>query len=233
MAQHHHHHHQESIAQQHQQQNLLDVLYCSEEHWEEELGEDYFHEEDEVEDNSNGNGNEPSHFSIFLEQDLFWDDGELNSLFSKEQQNELYKNLKTDSCLAEARREAVEWMLKVNAHYSFSALTAVLAVNYFDRFLLSFHFHGEKPWMPQLAAVGCLSLAAKVEETQVPLLPDLQVILSKSCCVSAKCSCSFSQIRSSIWVSLFCFRWRIASTYLRPKPSREWRFWCSQHFSGR
>ncbi|KAF5468207.1 hypothetical protein F2P56_012380 [Juglans regia] len=174
MAQ-HHHHHQESIAQQHQQQNLLDVLYCSEEHWEEELGEDYFHEEDEVEDNSYGNSNEPSHFSVFLEQDLFWDDGELNSLFSKEQQNELYENLKTDSCLAEARREAVEWMMKVNAHYSFSALTAVLAVNYFDRFLLSFHFHGEKPWMPQLAAVGCLSLAAKVEETQVPLLLDLQV----------------------------------------------------------
>ncbi|XP_040997646.1 cyclin-D3-1-like isoform X2 [Juglans microcarpa x Juglans regia] len=148
MAQ-HHHHHQESIAQQHQQQNLPDVLYCSEEHWEEELGEDYFHEEDEVEDNSYGNSNEPSHFSVFLEQDLFWDD--------------------------EARREAVEWMMKVNAHYSFSALTAFLAVNYFDRFLLSFHLHGEKPWMPQLAAVGCLSLAAKVEETQVPLLLDLQV----------------------------------------------------------
>ncbi|XLS47799.1 hypothetical protein HN51_022157 [Arachis hypogaea] len=44
-----------------------------------------------------------------------------------------------------------------------------------DRFLLSFHFQREKPWMIQLASVTCISLAAKVEETQVPLLLDLQV----------------------------------------------------------
>ncbi|KAL1326428.1 hypothetical protein AAHE18_13G228000 [Arachis hypogaea] len=43
-----------------------------------------------------------------------------------------------------------------------------------DRFLLSFHFQREKPWMIQLASVTCISLAAKVEETQVPLLLDLQ-----------------------------------------------------------
>ncbi|XP_057749149.1 cyclin-D3-1-like [Arachis stenosperma] len=46
---------------------------------------------------------------------------------------------------------------------------------YLDRFLLSFHFQREKPWMIQLASVTCISLAAKVEETQVPLLLDLQV----------------------------------------------------------
>ncbi|XLT00450.1 hypothetical protein HN51_049801 [Arachis hypogaea] len=33
----------------------------------------------------------------------------------------------------------------------------------------------EKPWMIQLASVTCISLVAKVEETQVPLLLDLQV----------------------------------------------------------
>ncbi|TKY50957.1 Cyclin-D3-2 protein [Spatholobus suberectus] len=66
-------------------------------------------------------------------------------------------------------------MLKVNAHYGFSALTATLAVTYLDRFLLSFHFQREKPWTIQLVAVTCISLAAKVEETQVPLLLDLQV----------------------------------------------------------
>ncbi|KAJ1396752.1 Cyclin-like [Sesbania bispinosa] len=43
------------------------------------------------------------------------------------------------------------------------------------RFLFSFRFQNGKPWMTQLAAVACLSLAAKVEETQVPLLLDLQV----------------------------------------------------------
>ncbi|XP_060170490.1 cyclin-D3-3-like [Lycium barbarum] len=33
----------------------------------------------------------------------------------------------------------------------------------------------EKPWMNQLVAITCLSLAVKVEETQVPLLLDLQM----------------------------------------------------------
>ncbi|GFS35223.1 similar to CYCLIN D3;2 [Actinidia rufa] len=109
------------------------------------------------------------------EEDLFWEEEELTSLLSKEQQNHLYNHLETNPSLDFARREAIEWVLKVNAYYSFSALTAVLAVNYFDRFVLSFQIQREKPWMSQLAAVACLSLAAKVEETQVPLLLDLQV----------------------------------------------------------
>lgn len=54
-------------------------------------------------------------------------------------------------------------------------MTAVLAANYYDRFVTSFCFQKDKPWMSQLAAVACLSIAAKVEETQVPLLLDLQV----------------------------------------------------------
>lgn len=116
----------------------------------------------------------------FPQQDLLWEEEEeeLSSLLSKEQeiyQSSMYKIFETDQSLARARNDAVEWILTVCAYYSFSALTAVLAVNYFDRFLLSFHFQTEKPWMTQLAAVACLSLAAKVEETQVPLLLDLQV----------------------------------------------------------
>ncbi|XP_059652615.1 cyclin-D3-2-like [Cornus florida] len=78
-----------------------------------------------------------------------------------------------------ARREAVEWILRVNAHFGFTALTTVLAVDYFDRFKSSFCFQRDKPWMSQLAAVACLSLAAKVEETQVPPLLNLQVEGSK------------------------------------------------------
>ena len=74
-----------------------------------------------------------------------------------------------------ASTKAFEWMLKVNAHYGFSALTVVLAVNYFDRFLSSSCFQRDRPWVSQLAAATCLSLAAKVGETDVPLLLDLQV----------------------------------------------------------
>ena len=33
-----------------------------------------------------------------------------------------------------------------------------------------------KAWMIQLLSVACLSLAAKMEETEVPLLLDLQVM---------------------------------------------------------
>ncbi|KAJ0522380.1 putative cyclin domain-containing protein [Helianthus annuus] len=44
-----------------------------------------------------------------------------------------------------------------------------------EQFLSSLHFQQDKPWMIQLLAVTSLSLAAKVEETQVPSLLDLQV----------------------------------------------------------
>lgn len=157
---------------------LLDALYCSEEHWEEEehVGEDELEYDECVSDSlSTSTIINSNHVSILLEQDMFWDDEELTSLLAKEQHNPLCTCLESNTVLEGARREAVEWMMKVNTHYSFSALTAVLAVNYLDRFLFSFRFENGKPWMTQLAAVACLSLAAKVEETQVPLLLDLQV----------------------------------------------------------
>ncbi|CAL5204700.1 unnamed protein product [Lathyrus oleraceus] len=148
----------------------MDTLYCSEEHWEEQ--DELEFEYDNV---SLNNTITNSTQSLFLETDMFWDDEELKSLLSKEQQNPLHIFLQTNPVLETSRRESIDWILKVNAHYSFSPLTAVLAVNYLDRFLFSFRLQNEKPWMTQLSAVACLSLAAKVEETQVPLLLDLQV----------------------------------------------------------
>ncbi|XP_041025738.1 cyclin-D3-3-like [Juglans microcarpa x Juglans regia] len=81
-----------------------------------------------------------------------------------------------------ARQEAVHWILDANSYHSFSAFTVVLAVNYLDRFLPSLKLCRElpmKPWMVQLVATACLTLAAKVEETHVPPLLDLQVDKSK------------------------------------------------------
>ncbi|KAK4710334.1 hypothetical protein R3W88_004847 [Solanum pinnatisectum] len=66
-------------------------------------------------------------------------------------------------------------MLTVVDHYGFNALTAVLAANYFDRFVSGVCFQKVMTWMSHLVAVACLSIAAKVEEIQVPLLLDLQV----------------------------------------------------------
>ncbi|XP_022149313.1 cyclin-D3-1-like [Momordica charantia] len=146
---------------------LLDSLFCEEEKWEEE------EEEVEVE--------ETHLFPLgVFEEDLFWEDEQLLSLLSKETEQQKQSHLKlealfTDPSLSAARSSAVGWMLKVNSHYGFSTLTAILAVGYLDRFLLSLHFRSDKPWMTQLVAVTCLSLAAKVEEIQVPLLLDLQV----------------------------------------------------------
>ncbi|KAL8143778.1 hypothetical protein V2J09_016810 [Rumex salicifolius] len=155
---------------------LLDALYCEEEEelWEEEM-------------TWTGKVNQsPCLLPILLlEQDMFWEDEELLSLFSKEQHIYLNSHCSVSDphCSSYvhfsslARREAVEWMLKVNSYYGFSTLTAILSINYLDRFLTkSPHLHHKnKPWMIQLAAVTCLSLAAKVEETHVPFLLDLQV----------------------------------------------------------
>ncbi|KAG8369831.1 hypothetical protein BUALT_Bualt14G0054600 [Buddleja alternifolia] len=117
------------------------------------------------------------------EQDPFCDEEEeeeyLRCLLSKEQQNKLYNGLEKNPYLAKARVEAVEWMYTVIRYYSFSTLTCILSLNYLDRFLYM-DDQREKPWMIQLAAVACLSLAAKVEEVHVPLLLDLQVVAKES-----------------------------------------------------
>ncbi|KAL1809956.1 hypothetical protein ACET3Z_026946 [Daucus carota] len=109
--------------------------------------------------------------SLF-EHDFFWENDELLCLLSKEKLA-LFKF--EDESVMQSRKEAIDWMLRVCSHHGFNGLTLALAVNYFDRFLASFNLHNDKPWMGQLVAVACLSLAAKVEETQVPLLDDLQV----------------------------------------------------------
>lgn len=166
---------QQEEQERHQSSLLFDALYCSEERWEEEEDE----EEEELASDGLLLSEEGDHRllspRILLDQDLLWEDDELASLFSKEEPNGMGSTLESDPALADARREAVEWMMRVHAHYAFSALTALLAVNYWDRFMCSFLLQEDKPWMTQLSAVACLSLAAKVEETQVPLLIDFQV----------------------------------------------------------
>lgn len=76
---------------------------------------------------------------------------------------------------AGSRQKAISWLYKVRAFYNFSPLTAALSVNYLDRFLSIHQLPMGKAWMMQLLSVACLSLAAKMEEVDVPLLLDLQV----------------------------------------------------------
>ncbi|KAJ9567552.1 hypothetical protein OSB04_003518 [Centaurea solstitialis] len=74
-----------------------------------------------------------------------------------------------------AREQAVNWIRKVHSHFNFGPLCAYLSINYLDRFLAVYEFPKDKAWMMQLLAVACLSLASKMEETEVPLILDLQV----------------------------------------------------------
>ncbi|KAD4888627.1 hypothetical protein E3N88_20700 [Mikania micrantha] len=162
---------------------LLDSLYCEEKHqWE----DDEYEEEpvdsyscvldDDDNNNDNNNNINIQHHHTLLQQDQLWEHEELSSLISKESHQQMNHNVFSGAS-ADRRRDAVEWILGVVSHYSFSALTAVLAVDYLDRFFDRFEDLEieKKPWMNQLAAVSCVSLAAKVEETYVPLLLDLQL----------------------------------------------------------
>ncbi|XP_008795637.1 cyclin-D2-1-like isoform X2 [Phoenix dactylifera] len=84
---------------------------------------------------------------------------------------------------ATARQDAINWILKVNEFYRFRPVTAYLSVNYLDRFLSSNSLpatqgqNGQRSgWPMQLLSVACVSVAAKMEETHVPLLLDLQIL---------------------------------------------------------
>ncbi|KAE8709562.1 Cyclin-D3-3 [Hibiscus syriacus] len=155
---------------------IIDCLYCEED---EDLGECSF--EGNATENFGGTVKEDSFLPLFfIDHGLFGEDDELISLMSKEKETRHgYIDVNSDEPLVLTRKEALEWIFKVNEQHGFNALTMVLAVNYFDRFISSSKFQENKPWMGQLAAVACLSLAAKVEETQVPLLLNLQVEESK------------------------------------------------------
>ncbi|KAL2241058.1 UNVERIFIED_CONTAM: Cyclin-D2-1, partial [Sesamum indicum] len=66
------------------------------------------------------------------------------------------------------------------AHYNFGELCLCSAMSYVDRFLSVYELpvdsleRGDKRWAIQLVAVACLSLAAKIEEVNVPSTVDLQ-----------------------------------------------------------
>lgn len=74
-----------------------------------------------------------------------------------------------------ARKEAFDWIWKAHSYYSFGPITFCLAVNYLDRFLSTRELPRDSAWALQLLAVACLSVAAKIEETNVPQSIDLQV----------------------------------------------------------
>ncbi|XVF15279.1 hypothetical protein REPUB_Repub09cG0137300 [Reevesia pubescens] len=85
------------------------------------------------------------------------------------------KRLRSGDLDLSVRREALDWIWKACAYYRFGSLSLCLSINYLDRFLSVYDLPRGKTWTVQLLAVACLSIAAKMEETKVPLSVDLQV----------------------------------------------------------
>ncbi|XP_074369858.1 cyclin-D4-1-like [Apium graveolens] len=107
----------------------------------------------------------------------------LNLMFKKECEHlpasDFLERLRNGDLDLKARQEAVHWIEKVHSYFNFGPQCAYLSVNYLDRFISAYELPAGKAWMMQLLAVACVSLAAKTEETEVPLLLDLQVCESK------------------------------------------------------
>ncbi|KAH7422609.1 hypothetical protein KP509_12G016800 [Ceratopteris richardii] len=82
--------------------------------------------------------------------------------------------LRTKKDLCFQRSSAVRWIVKTQSTFCFSPVTAALAVNYLDRYAEKFISLAWRSWMMELLAIACLSLAAKMEEVDVPTLLDLQ-----------------------------------------------------------
>ncbi|KAB2094512.1 hypothetical protein ES319_A02G164500v1 [Gossypium barbadense] len=117
--------------------------------------------------------NESDHCSVDYDDDLLinlFETEVYQMLESKVVSSRFHHNIVT------ARKDAIQWMLKVHCFYRFRPETAYLSISYMDRFLSARPLPQGKGWPMQLLSVSCLSLAAKMEETAVPFLLDLQIM---------------------------------------------------------
>ncbi|KAK8581048.1 hypothetical protein V6N13_144095 [Hibiscus sabdariffa] len=115
-----------------------------------------------------------------VDEDYFagYDEDEcLQMLFDRETSFGFKKTEPLVPCnyLKYARLEAITWILKARAAFGFRSQTAYLSMLYFDRFLSRNSIDSEKAWAMQLLSVACLSLAAKMEEMEVPALSEFQI----------------------------------------------------------
>ncbi|XP_019444922.1 PREDICTED: cyclin-D5-1-like isoform X2 [Lupinus angustifolius] len=74
--------------------------------------------------------------------------------------------------LRSARLDAIDWIFITQAKFGFKVHTAYLSITYLDQFLSKRSIDESKPWAIKLLSVACLSLAAKMEEQNVPSLSE-------------------------------------------------------------
>ncbi|KAG7601817.1 Cyclin-D4-2 [Arabidopsis thaliana] len=103
----------------------------------------------------------------------------VREMIEKERQHsprdDYLKRLRNGDLDFNVRIQALGWIWKACEELQFGPLCICLAMNYLDRFLSVHDLPNGKAWTVQLLAVACLSLAAKIEETNVPELMHLQV----------------------------------------------------------
>ncbi|KAJ1697747.1 hypothetical protein LUZ63_006259 [Rhynchospora breviuscula] len=149
--------------------SMIDPLYCQEEYL--DLLD---HDQDEKEATTSASlTEEEKETNLHLIYSLSYKETETTPIVQT--MNQTPRSL--GYLLSGARRDMVAWVTHAVSRHGFTTQTALLSVNYLDRCFLSgvLQLHHDKPWMGRLAAVACLSLAAKIEETRVPLLLDLQL----------------------------------------------------------
>ncbi|KAJ4815620.1 CYCLIN D3 [Rhynchospora pubera] len=149
--------------------SMIDPLYCQEEYL--DLPD---HDQDEKEATTSASlTEEEKETNLHLIYSLSYKETETNP--KVQTINQTPRSL--GYLLSGARRDMVAWVKHAVSRHGFTTQTALLSVNYLDRCFLSgvLQLHHDKPWMGRLAAVACFSLAAKIEETRVPLLLDLQL----------------------------------------------------------
>ncbi|KAJ0265964.1 Cyclin-D4-2 [Hirschfeldia incana] len=103
----------------------------------------------------------------------------IREMIDKERQHsprdDYLERLRSGDLDLNVRNQALDWICKASEELKFGPVCICLAVNYLDRFLSLHDLPSGKAWAVQLLAVACLSLATKVEETNVPELKHLQV----------------------------------------------------------
>ncbi|CAL5204791.1 unnamed protein product [Lathyrus oleraceus] len=80
-----------------------------------------------------------------------------------------------DEPLKRARFNAINWIFKITEALDFHFQTAYLSVTYLDQFLTKRYIDAEKNWAIRLLSIACVSLAAKMEECNVPELSKFQL----------------------------------------------------------
>ncbi|XP_024025474.1 cyclin-D5-1 [Morus notabilis] len=159
-------------------------LLCQEDH------ESCFTEQEEDEENTYCYNTNDNNKPFFVSED---DEEFVQTMFKREEEEKAFfgskassspslasddwnsSSIRTQSWFKSARLKALEWIYNTRAQFGFHFKTAYLSVTYFDRFLSKRYIDSGKMWAIRLLSVACLSLAAKMEECNVPMLSEFRV----------------------------------------------------------